>query len=99
MPARPRWKPPCKRCRTWAWQDKTSKPCSAITLCGYFRVSLDERIRSKTGDPMKITEIEAIPFAVPYKRTVSFGNVKQTHAEHLLVRVKTDEGLVGQSEA
>ena len=48
---------------------------------------------------MKITEIEAIPFAVPYKRMVSFGNVKQTHAEHLLVRVKTDEGLVGQSEA
>jgi L-alanine-DL-glutamate epimerase-like enolase superfamily enzyme len=48
---------------------------------------------------MKITEIEAIPFAIPYKRTVSFGNVKQTHAEHVLIRVKTDEGLIGQSEA
>src|ERR1044072_2462783 len=48
---------------------------------------------------MKITAIEAIPFAVPCKRTVSFGNVKQTHAEHVLVRVKTDEGLIGQSEA
>jgi L-alanine-DL-glutamate epimerase-like enolase superfamily enzyme len=48
---------------------------------------------------MKITEIEAIPFALPYKRTVSFGAVKQTHAEHVLIRVRTDEGLFGQSEA
>ena len=48
---------------------------------------------------MKITDIETIPFAIPYKRTVSFGNVKQTHAEHVLVRVRTDDDLVGQAEA
>jgi L-alanine-DL-glutamate epimerase-like enolase superfamily enzyme len=48
---------------------------------------------------MKIEQIEAIPFALPYKKTVSFGNVTQTHAEHVLVRVRTDEGLVGQAEA
>jgi L-Ala-D/L-Glu epimerase len=48
---------------------------------------------------MKITEIETIPFAIPYKRTVSFGTVKQTHAEHVLVRVRTDDGLIGQAEA
>ena len=48
---------------------------------------------------MKITEIEAIPFAVPYKRPVSFATAKQTHAEHVLVRIRTDEGLIGHSEA
>ena len=45
---------------------------------------------------MKITSVETIPFSIPYKRTVSFGNVKQTHAEHVLVRVRTDGGLIGQ---
>jgi L-alanine-DL-glutamate epimerase-like enolase superfamily enzyme len=48
---------------------------------------------------MKLTNIEVIPFSIPYKRIVSFGNVKQTHAEHVLVRVRTDGGLVGQAEA
>jgi len=48
---------------------------------------------------IKITSVETIPFSIPYKRTVSFGNVKQTHAEHVLVRVHTDDGLIGQAEA
>jgi L-Ala-D/L-Glu epimerase / N-acetyl-D-glutamate racemase len=48
---------------------------------------------------MKIASVETIPFSIPYKRTVSFGNVKQTHAEHVLVRVRTDGGLIGQAEA
>jgi L-alanine-DL-glutamate epimerase-like enolase superfamily enzyme len=48
---------------------------------------------------MKITKIETIPFALPYKRPVSFATAKQTHAEHVLVRIRTDAGLVGEAEA
>jgi L-alanine-DL-glutamate epimerase-like enolase superfamily enzyme len=50
---------------------------------------------------VKITDIEAIPVCVPLKRGLS---VKTAHGEHatslfVLVKVHTDEGLVGLGEA
>jgi L-alanine-DL-glutamate epimerase-like enolase superfamily enzyme len=49
---------------------------------------------------MKITKVEAIPFKVPYLAPLKFGLGGYLEAaEHVLVRVHTDEGAVGVSEA
>lgn len=48
---------------------------------------------------MKITEVEAIPFAIPYKKPLRFASGEVRTAEHVLVRVRTDDGLVGVAEA
>lgn len=48
---------------------------------------------------MKITSVEAIPFNIPYYEAVHFATGVLTAAEHVLIRVRTDEGLVGQAEA
>jgi hypothetical protein len=48
---------------------------------------------------MKITRIEAIPFAIPYAKPLKFASGEVDVAEHVLVRVHTDEGVVGVAEA
>ncbi|GAA2352891.1 muconate cycloisomerase [Saccharopolyspora halophila] len=48
---------------------------------------------------MKITQVEAIPFAIPYRKPLRFASGEVHAAEHVLVRVHTDEGLVGVGEA
>lgn len=48
---------------------------------------------------MKITDVEAIPFAIPYSKPLRFASGEVHAAEHVLVRVHTDEGLVGEAEA
>ncbi|WIX81670.1 enolase C-terminal domain-like protein [Amycolatopsis carbonis] len=48
---------------------------------------------------MKVTEIEAIPFAIPYRKPLRFASGEVDTAAHILVRVHTDEGLVGIAEA
>jgi L-alanine-DL-glutamate epimerase-like enolase superfamily enzyme len=49
---------------------------------------------------MKITDIEAIPFRIPYYTPVRWGVAGYLDAaEHVLVRVGTDEGIVGCAEA
>ena len=48
---------------------------------------------------MKITSIEAIPFAIPYGKPMRFASGAVTVADHVLVRVHTDDGLVGVAEA
>ncbi|MEV0069933.1 MULTISPECIES: mandelate racemase/muconate lactonizing enzyme family protein [unclassified Amycolatopsis] len=48
---------------------------------------------------MKVTEIEAIPFAIPYRKPLRFASGEVDTAAHILVRVHTDEGLVGTAEA
>ncbi|MEU9454530.1 enolase C-terminal domain-like protein [Streptomyces sp. NPDC048277] len=48
---------------------------------------------------MKITEIETIPYAIPYDRPVKFASGEVHVAEHVLVRVRTDEGLTGIADA
>ena len=48
---------------------------------------------------MKIVRIEAIPFAIPYTKPLKFASGQVDTAEHVLVRVHTDEGVVGVAEA
>ncbi|MFC4942875.1 mandelate racemase/muconate lactonizing enzyme family protein [Pseudonocardia sp. GCM10023141] len=48
---------------------------------------------------MKITRIEAIPFSIPYRKPLRFASGQVTDAEHVLVRVHTDDGVVGTAEA
>jgi L-Ala-D/L-Glu epimerase / N-acetyl-D-glutamate racemase len=51
------------------------------------------------GADVRITAVEAIPFAVPYRRPAGFASGTVTTADNVLVRVHTDQGLVGQAEA
>ena len=55
-------------------------------------------LRSATGT-VAITAIEAIPFALPYRRAPAFASGTVTSADNVLVRVHTDAGLVGRAEA
>lgn len=48
---------------------------------------------------MKITNVEAIPFAIPYNKALRFASGEVHVAEHVLVRVHTDDGIVGVAEA
>lgn len=48
---------------------------------------------------MKITDVETIPFAIPYRKPLRFASGEVTVAAHVLVRVHTDDGLVGTAEA
>lgn len=48
---------------------------------------------------MKIVTIEAIPFAIPYRKPLRFASGEVHAAEHVLVRVQTDDGVVGVAEA
>ncbi|GAA2712910.1 mandelate racemase/muconate lactonizing enzyme family protein [Micromonospora olivasterospora] len=48
---------------------------------------------------MKITKVEAIPFAIPYVKPLRFASGEVRVAEHVLVRVHTEDGVVGIAEA
>lgn len=48
---------------------------------------------------MKITAVEAIPFAIPYVKPLRFASGEVHAATHVLVRVHTDAGVVGVAEA
>ncbi|MCR6487418.1 enolase [Amycolatopsis sp. OK19-0408] len=48
---------------------------------------------------MKITRVDAIPFAIPYRKPLRFASGEVHAAEHVLVRVHTDDGIVGIAEA
>jgi L-alanine-DL-glutamate epimerase-like enolase superfamily enzyme len=48
---------------------------------------------------MKITAVEAIPFAIPYVKPLRFASGEVHTADHVLVRVHTDDGVVGLAEA
>jgi len=48
---------------------------------------------------VRITAIEAIPFALPYRQPPKFASGSVDTADNVLVRVHTDAGLVGQAEA
>jgi L-alanine-DL-glutamate epimerase-like enolase superfamily enzyme len=48
---------------------------------------------------VKITAVEAIPFAIPYRKPLKFASGEVHTAEHVLVRVHTDAGLTGLAEA
>ncbi len=48
---------------------------------------------------MKITKVEAIPFAIPYLHPLKFASGAVHVAEHILVRVHGEDGVIGQAEA
>jgi len=48
---------------------------------------------------VKITAVEAIPFAIRYTKPLRFASGEVHAAEHVLVRVHTDDGVVGVAEA
>ncbi|MFF5147720.1 mandelate racemase/muconate lactonizing enzyme family protein [Streptomyces sp. NPDC013157] len=48
---------------------------------------------------MKITRIETIPFAIPYRKALRFASGEVGTAEHVLVRVHTEDGITGTAEA
>jgi L-Ala-D/L-Glu epimerase / N-acetyl-D-glutamate racemase len=48
---------------------------------------------------LKIVKIEAIPFAIPYRKPLRFASGEVHVADHVLVRVHTDDGVVGTAEA
>ncbi|WP_027941292.1 mandelate racemase/muconate lactonizing enzyme family protein [Amycolatopsis taiwanensis] len=48
---------------------------------------------------MKIARVEAIPFAIPYTKPLKFASGEVRTAEHVLVRVHTEDGVVGVAEA
>ncbi|MFC8432457.1 mandelate racemase/muconate lactonizing enzyme family protein [Streptomyces sp. NPDC057253] len=48
---------------------------------------------------MKITAIETVPYSIPYTKPLKFASGSVHTAEHVLVRVHTDEGLTGVADA
>jgi L-Ala-D/L-Glu epimerase len=48
---------------------------------------------------LKITRIEAIPFAIPYRKPLRFASGEVHVADHVLVRVHTEDGVIGVAEA
>jgi L-alanine-DL-glutamate epimerase-like enolase superfamily enzyme len=48
---------------------------------------------------VRITAVEAIPFALPYTRPPAFASGTVSTADNVLVRVHSDAGLLGQAEA
>ena len=48
---------------------------------------------------MKIVAVEAIPFAIPYRKPLRFASGEVHVADHVLVRVRTADGVVGVAEA
>ncbi|QDY75610.1 mandelate racemase/muconate lactonizing enzyme family protein [Streptomyces qinzhouensis] len=48
---------------------------------------------------MKIAAVEAIPFAIPYTKPLAFASGEVHTADHVLVRIHTDDGLTGTAEA
>ena len=47
---------------------------------------------------MRITLLEAIPYTLPVERIARFASGSRAVGDHVLVRVHTDEGIVGQAE-
>lgn len=47
---------------------------------------------------MQIVDIETIPYQIPYHRPLKFASGEADAADHVLIRVHTDEGLVGVSD-
>ncbi|MBY4274326.1 enolase [Rhodococcus fascians] len=48
---------------------------------------------------MKIVAVEAIPYSIPYRKPLKFASGEVDAADHVLVRVHTDDGVVGVADA
>jgi L-alanine-DL-glutamate epimerase-like enolase superfamily enzyme len=47
---------------------------------------------------MKITSVEAIPYSIGYRKPLRFASGEIHAAEHVLVRVHTDDGVIGVAD-
>lgn len=47
---------------------------------------------------MKISTVEAIPYSIPYVHPLHFASGAVHEADHVLVRITTDEGVVGTAD-
>ncbi|MFX1821385.1 enolase C-terminal domain-like protein [Pseudarthrobacter sp. CC4] len=47
---------------------------------------------------MKIAAIEAIPYSIPYRHPLHFASGSVHEADHVLVRLRTDDGVVGLAD-
>lgn len=47
---------------------------------------------------MKITHLETVPYRIPMRKPLNFASGEVHHIEHVLVRLTTDEGLVGTAD-
>lgn len=47
---------------------------------------------------MKIQLIEAIPYSIPYSRPLAFASGYVSDAEHVLIRIHTDQGVTGVAD-
>lgn len=48
---------------------------------------------------MRITDVRAIPFAIPYRKPLHFASGHIEVADNVLIEVETDDGVVGVAEA
>ncbi|HEY1365878.1 MAG TPA: enolase C-terminal domain-like protein [Gaiellaceae bacterium] len=48
---------------------------------------------------MRITRVEAIPLAASFKRVFRFGTTDRTTSPNVIVRIASDEGVIGYGEA
>lgn len=48
---------------------------------------------------MKIIAVEAIPYSIDYRKPLRFASGEVHAAEHVLVRVHTDDGIIGVADA
>lgn len=47
---------------------------------------------------MKITHLETVPYRIPMRKPLKFASGEVHHIEHVLLRLTTDEGLVGTAD-
>lgn len=47
---------------------------------------------------MKIARIDAIPYSIPYRKPLKFASGEVESAEHVLIRVTTDDGVTGVAD-
>ncbi|NAZ80408.1 enolase [Kineococcus sp. R8] len=48
---------------------------------------------------VRVTRVDAVPFSIPYRKPLRFASGEVHAADHVLVRVHTDAGVVGIAEA
>ncbi len=65
----------------------------------FFPALLDCLALPKGTEPLKIERIEVIPYSIPYTHPLKFASGEVANADHVLVRVYTDDGVVGVADA
>lgn len=48
---------------------------------------------------VKITAVEAVPYAIPYTHPLKFASGSVDTADHVLVRIHTEDGVIGEADA